>query len=123
MTEPAEHEPKSRGDRAALVVIDDHPGVGAHPGVAHLLLELRSGGQRMPAWSCSSHRVHLDEDSARDVPTQILVAAVASGQVPAKVDQADILVADMVAQPDRLDKGPKDHGAVTTRVSWQKWTA
>ena len=107
----------------AVIVIDDDPGTRPDPGLPHLGLELGRSGERMPPRPCSGHGVEVDEDRSWKMTTQVLVMAVAVLQVPAEVDDSDVPVVDVIVQPAGGDERSEGHVPLSTRVSWQKWTA
>src|ERR1700694_2445571 len=125
VAEVTEQEPEPCRHRSARVVVHDDGRRGADARLAHLALELRRGGQRMPACSVLAlDRLEVDEDGARDMAPFVLLASVAALQVPAEVDHADVGVVDVFAKPAGLHQRsePLCHHVSTTRVSWQKCT-
>src|SRR5581483_4913438 len=124
VAEPAQEEPQPGRHRRADVVVHDHPGAVVDPGLAHRLLELLARRQRVPARPFAGHVLEGDEHRAGDVPCKVLVVAAPALQRPPEVDDAEVVVFEVLGKPAGAHDGTEAHEwRPITRVSWQKCTA
>jgi hypothetical protein len=108
----AQHEPAARGGAQRRIVIDDDAVVAADAERHHRPSELRRRGQHVRRRvGMVGQRVDIEEDRARNVRGAIFVSAAASRgrHVPARIDDAQVRIAEVVGKPIRGNQAV--HGA------------